>query len=257
MPITAEVFRVSPQPEPEISHGFNESIDFCVFVLEYDRLRVPPFVHHEQEVGSLQQQGLTPELWQVWFERVVRSQHLILYWHDLSRSRSEWIEDRVESFQSMAEQLQQSPDWDDSEIDWQANRTAWGHHYDLYQAQAQAAAREAGFSHLIEDISPPELFEGSPELRRAIDRLWKQYDDMEVVRRLHQQGYPERWQNGFPRISFRDQLKLPHLNLFQIAYATPVTTIVPSCSIVTSEAIEIFSDEAYKDFVLSFVAMLP
>lgn len=256
MPVTADIFRVSPTLTPTLSVGFNEAIDFCIWVLEYDRLRVPPFTHHVQGVGLLQQQGLTAEIWQAWFERVVRSQHPMLGWSGLYQSRSEWIEREVASHQGMAERLQKFPEWDDSEIDWQANRVALGQHYDLYQVEAQAAAQEAGLSSPIADVPPSNLFAGSLELRHTLETLWHRYDDFEAVQRLRQQGYPARWEKAQPQVSFSDQLKLPHLNLYQIAYAAPVTVSVPSCSIVTSEAIEDFGNEAFKTFALNAIDAL-
>ncbi len=64
MPITSEIFRVSPNLTPAISIGFNAWIDFRIWVLEHDHLQVSPFVRHLPATGALQAQGLTPQVWQ-------------------------------------------------------------------------------------------------------------------------------------------------------------------------------------------------
>jgi len=258
MPVTAEVFRVSPTPRPAIDISFNDLIDFCIWILEYDQLQVAPFDQHPQASGPLQHQGLTPQLWQIWFERVVRSQHPLLTWEGWNTSRSEWVEDRILIDRGMAERLQQSPEWDDSPIDWEANRAAWGHQYDLYQAQAQAAAEEAQTSPLNWDLLPIDLFPmpEAHELKRSLAALWEQYDETEVLPRLMQHGYPERMLNCQIRSAFSAQLPLPQLNFYLVTYPVPIQVTVSSCSIVASTLPEPESED-FKSFVLDAVATLP
>src|SRR5689334_20983567 len=58
--------------------GTNSTADFCLWVLEVDGLRVPPFDQHPDGDGSLRALGLTAENWQTWFWRVldpVQSKH--------------------------------------------------------------------------------------------------------------------------------------------------------------------------------------
>ncbi|MBO0779967.1 MAG: hypothetical protein J2P37_14180 [Ktedonobacteraceae bacterium] len=52
--------------------GFREpSLDFCLWVLQVDGLRVPPFDQHPDGDGSLQAMGLTAPDWQAWFLCVI------------------------------------------------------------------------------------------------------------------------------------------------------------------------------------------
>src|SRR5215212_11819058 len=46
-------------------------LDFCVWVLERDGLRVPPFEHHPDGDGTLRAARLTAEAWRAWLDRVV------------------------------------------------------------------------------------------------------------------------------------------------------------------------------------------
>jgi hypothetical protein len=51
--------------------GPNMFLDFCVWVLERDGLRAPPFEQHPDGDGTLRGVGLTAEAWRAWFDRVV------------------------------------------------------------------------------------------------------------------------------------------------------------------------------------------
>ena len=52
-------------------------IDFCVWVLIADGLRVPPFDAHPPGSGELRAAGLTAPEWQAWFRRVVAAQRAL------------------------------------------------------------------------------------------------------------------------------------------------------------------------------------
>ena len=69
------MFRVGTKNPWSFSQGFNRPIDFCVWALEVDGLRVPPFEQHPDGDGSLRAAGLDIEIWRTWFERVVTLQY--------------------------------------------------------------------------------------------------------------------------------------------------------------------------------------
>lgn len=56
------------------SYGFNMAVDFCIWVLEADGLRVPPFDSHADGDGSLRAAGLDAGGWQSWLIRVINLQ---------------------------------------------------------------------------------------------------------------------------------------------------------------------------------------
>jgi hypothetical protein len=56
------------------SFGFNATLDVCVWALESDGLRVPPFDRHPDGDGALRMAGLTEESWLDWFREVIRLQ---------------------------------------------------------------------------------------------------------------------------------------------------------------------------------------
>jgi hypothetical protein len=53
------------------SQGSDSTVDFCLWVLQVDGLRVPPFDQHPDGDGSLRALGLTEDAWQNWFLRVL------------------------------------------------------------------------------------------------------------------------------------------------------------------------------------------
>jgi hypothetical protein len=51
--------------------GGDPAVDFCLWVLQRDGLRVPPFDQHPDGDGSLRALGLTADDWQTWFLRTL------------------------------------------------------------------------------------------------------------------------------------------------------------------------------------------
>lgn len=56
------------------SYGFDAPVDFCVWALEQDGLRVPPFDQHAGGDGELRALGMTGDLWLAWLREVVHLQ---------------------------------------------------------------------------------------------------------------------------------------------------------------------------------------
>jgi hypothetical protein len=54
--------------------GFHPSVDFCVWLLEADGLRVSPFDLHDEQDGPLQRVGLDAGTWTELFTNVLRAQ---------------------------------------------------------------------------------------------------------------------------------------------------------------------------------------
>jgi hypothetical protein len=54
--------------------GFNAAIDFCIWILEVDGLRISPFNLHPDGNKSLRASGLNADNWRSWFAKVASSQ---------------------------------------------------------------------------------------------------------------------------------------------------------------------------------------
>lgn len=57
-----------------VHFGFNSMVDFCIWVLETDGLRIPPFDRHPDGHGLLRTMGLDPKMWRDWLHAVVALQ---------------------------------------------------------------------------------------------------------------------------------------------------------------------------------------
>lgn len=53
-----------------VRHGFNMNVDFCMWLLEWDGLRVPPFDCHPDGTGELRAMGMIAENWDAWFHAI-------------------------------------------------------------------------------------------------------------------------------------------------------------------------------------------
>ena len=57
-----------------VEFGFNSMVDFCVWVLEREGLRLAPFDRHRAGDGPLRSMGMAPSLWQAWLDATVTQQ---------------------------------------------------------------------------------------------------------------------------------------------------------------------------------------
>lgn len=60
--------------EWRVRFGFNAMVDFCIWVLETDGLRVPPFDRHDEGPGLLRTMGVEPQTWRAWLHATVAQQ---------------------------------------------------------------------------------------------------------------------------------------------------------------------------------------
>lgn len=64
-----------------LNSGCNSNVDFCIWVLQVDGLRVPSFNHHPIGNQILQQVGFDAQTWNTWFTKVVATEDDRLLWH--------------------------------------------------------------------------------------------------------------------------------------------------------------------------------
>lgn len=65
----------------DVSTSTNPMVDFCVWVLEVDGLKVAPFDQHADGDCSLRTAGLTAQDWQAWLRRICLLTDRRLGWH--------------------------------------------------------------------------------------------------------------------------------------------------------------------------------
>lgn len=66
--------RISGDDPWQFQCGFNKMVDFCVWTLQIDGLRVPPFDAHKDSSRMLRASGVTAASWCAWASRVAALQ---------------------------------------------------------------------------------------------------------------------------------------------------------------------------------------
>lgn len=66
------MFRLGTENPWFCSAATDRDVDFCIWVLEADGLRVPPFEYHTGGDGNLRAAGLDRESWRSWVEGMIR-----------------------------------------------------------------------------------------------------------------------------------------------------------------------------------------
>jgi hypothetical protein len=138
-----QMLTLAPDLPQRIHFGFNDAIDFCLWILEVDGLQVSPFhLHNPHGTKELRSDGLTSESWQTWFECVTCLQDPNLRRTDLSVSAESWAETQVLMFRRMAEQMTTLPGFSEDtveSIDFEALRQTLVNHHHLEQQRRSIA----------------------------------------------------------------------------------------------------------------------
>ena len=168
MDLPDNLFTLNPEVPWRIDQGFNDFVDFCIWVLEIDGLRVPPFDQHPEGNKILQDIGLNADSWRQWLATVVALQDSILMHYEFFPDQSSWVEEELNIVNRLYLQSQQDPELSNQKIDLSAIRLSLLNHASTHEQQYQAAI--AQLSHipgkLIDYIDKPfDVFPGSPEVR--------------------------------------------------------------------------------------------
>ncbi len=207
------------------SYSFNLMVDFCVWVLEIDGLRIPPFVQHSDGNKILQKADIKPEDWLLWLILVVKLQDQRLNWRveNLQALITETFTSvkLINSQQNQVIESLKEPSLIAKNLNW------------LDRQYQEAAVSIKQFSR--EEI-PPNLWVGNPEVGKTLKKLWQHY-----LRELNKRDTQERQQaeqtenmeNLWQELqSFRT--RLPPLQIYQISYLAPVEYVIPPASIIVS-----------------------
>jgi len=203
------------------SYGFESTIDFCVWALETDGLRVPPFDQHPDGNGELRSRGLTAAAWEEWFREVVRAVG------DDEARRAFWRQVREEGQRTGGPVHLPSPPFMDPTASWQG-------------------AVEAG-------ALLSEWWRLPPEMARLPMEQWSGYPRVGNQRREVEHG------NMDVRHDVTGQLwrelkpyhrRMPRLRVHVVAYPTRVQYVAPPDAVVLGLS-EPFTDPmAFREAVL-------
>jgi hypothetical protein len=149
-------------------------LNFCVWTLIQDGLKIPPFDCHPEGSRELRNLGLNSENWWVWFKRIMISFDQRIYWHisDIP-NHTENTQSRFDIMRTEAKML--NPNLIPKNIP-----NNW-----LLDIQDAAVWQEQQYQEakaLLGDIpprrdysNPSELWLGDPKIKEALDRLWSVY----------------------------------------------------------------------------------
>jgi hypothetical protein len=151
-----------------------EYLNFCVWILIQDGLKIPPFDSHLEGSRELQNLGLNSENWWVWFKRILISLDQRIYWH--IENISDRVENQQSSFSIMRTEAKMfNPNLlskdipDTSELNIQ-DAAIWKE-----QQYQEAKALLGNIPPRRDYNNPSELWLGDPEIKEALDRLWSVY----------------------------------------------------------------------------------
>ena len=231
----AAMFNVEMNEQQE-PLGINESdlnlkIDFCVWVLEVDGLRIPPFDKHQGGNKLLQAEGFNADTWREWLSRVVATQDLRL---SVLQKPEEWIEMMIKSRNITASY---------EELDIDKLRASLAQEVSL-MSQQNPKLIELAQSFSWTSI-PPEIWTGESNIGDILQKLWEDY--LRAPRRGASRSHVN--------FEFYDELQkyrdhLSYLHIYPVDYPTPVEYIVPPAAIILSLANGTAGSSVYCQSVL-------
>jgi hypothetical protein len=139
----------------------DKNVDFCLWVLEVDGLRAPPFESHSQGNGILRAAGLDEESWQEWVKELIRRNDQSSY-----TAQKQSVQAANEAFRALQVKAG-SPNDPHSEILRDYMQT---HPYELTQLLTQARQAQPDLF-FPKRILPLEVWSGSPEVGKRLREL--------------------------------------------------------------------------------------
>jgi hypothetical protein len=207
------------------SVSFNPYVDFCIWILEADGLRVPPFDKHPSGDGPLQTAGLHAEEWWSWFKVVVELQH-----------------QQAEAFQQPARSF--TNEWwksvqEKGGLPQDRHSEAFKQHVEAFRGPIQAQPN-AFLPVIAQAHNPPAVWTGNPAVGTRIAELWEQYKSLSNTRRGWERGLGRRWSqakgDGTGEQLWNDlepyRTRLDSLIIHLVAYSQPGECLVPPVSII-------------------------
>ncbi|MBE9053665.1 hypothetical protein IQ243_25345 [Nostocales cyanobacterium LEGE 11386] len=232
-----------------LDRAFNNHVDFCIWVLKIDGLRVPPFDQHSDGNRILQDKGLDVESWQSWLAKVVATQDYRLHFQvpDLHAK----VAEELASLQALTAQMVQQGGTIPV-IDWSIVQLSLENVYTWKNEQYQEAVQQVGS--LSTQTIPPDIWEGKAEVRDLLRDLWQQY-----------QLVPNKTNTGIEHLLAIDnrvamenlylqlnqyRTRLKALQFFLVNYPKPVEYLVPPFSAILSLADEIPNSDEFQQRAL-------
>lgn len=150
-----------------IAFGDSLILDFCVWTLLLDGLRVYPFSSHQEGNKELRKLGLNSQNWKAWFQNVAKSQDMRLGWKVSDHEKS--IDDAISSFQITAQDLSSEV----FPLDFVSIQQEIESQFLWQNEQYKNAVNSSGFSEIISN--PLEVWQGNSTLKLRLEELWHSF----------------------------------------------------------------------------------
>lgn len=202
----------------------SRSVDFCVWVLLHDGLRMRPFDNHPNGDERLRQLGMDAASWARWFETVV--------------NRDVEDEERLR----VGGDLEPMP---------------------FYESDPPTIAEQLQMKGALRANTPPALWTESAQVGELLDGLWDDYSSRPALRRNHRARWdrdgeePGTAQQHTELYGSLRELgsDLPSLHCYLVAYpALVVRAVAPMALVLTS--LRQWTWERYREALLTGVASL-
>jgi hypothetical protein len=209
-----------------------EDVDFCVWVLEADGLKVPPFDKHAHGSKLLRRKGLDSSSWQNWVKGIVLLLDQRLDWH------VENIEIAVQTFLNSKsceswKEFTRQDGHSDSDVA-RAVKELFLRGEERFQSAAAAAKLHLGFEvQQKRPYSPVELWQGSLGVKEVLQEMWEEYQTGVKQRRA---GYPYTSGNNFilRTANYSSYSEDRVLMVYLVDYPELIEYSVPPCSVIVS-----------------------
>lgn len=164
------------EPEAHISIASDSRVDFCLWILIQDGLKVQPFDKHGEGTRVLQQYGFNEDSWKSWIRRVTVPWDSRLSLSHIGNVESQVFEE-VASRQSFLKFLAQNQEIDAPEVNWNSVRHQIEQDVLLSQLEREQALLDYPDLDLEKDrhTLPPLLYSGCKQLQKELKRLWSKY----------------------------------------------------------------------------------
>lgn len=229
---------------------FNGYVDFCVWVLQVDGLRLHPFNRHPDGDSTLRERGLNAEAWQLWLTRVVATQDSRLHGHvlDIETQVAREVADLKVQINQLKEQGVMVPD-----PDWSMIGSSTRRRLVRNEQQYQKATQQLG--ELSKDVTPPEAWNGAPEVGERLRQLWEDY---RLISNRSNRGTARAMEiETLPFSALQQyQTRLDTLKIYLVDYPEPVEYLIPPISILLSFADELHDSEDFRIRAINAVERL-
>jgi hypothetical protein len=232
------MFRLGEE-NPWLCHTeMDRNADFCIWVLEVDGLRVPPFEHHSEGNGSFRVAGLNEESWHSWVKELIRRNDQSSY-----TAQKQSVQAANEAFRVL--QAKAGLPSDPHSPILRDYLQAHPHEFTQLLTQARQAQPDRFFP---QRMTPLEAWSGSREIRERLPELWARYQPLAEQRFTWEKdfltghsGTMNLWQALEPY-----HTRLDSLMIHFVEYAQESVYLVPPRSIIMTVVHGHLDDENFR-----------